>query len=76
MKALLTLTSSLAFSTLLLAAYAQTPITEHDKPTPAKPTAKTAKGATGAKGAKSVGQKMVDKSKPTDSHLPVPPTKQ
>jgi hypothetical protein len=61
MKTLPTLTSSLALSALLLTAQAQTPATSHDNPTPAKPTTKAAKGS------KTLGQKMVEKSKPTGS---------
>ena len=63
---------SLPLSVLLLTAQAQAPATSHDNPTTAKPTTKTAKGHTGATGSKSLGQKMVDKSKPTDMYLPVP----
>jgi hypothetical protein len=51
---------------LLLAAHAQTPAaTSHDNPTPAKPTT-----VPRAKPAKSLGQKMVQQSKPTDTVLP------
>ena len=64
MKALPTLTSSLALSALLLTAHAQAPATSHDNPTPAKPTAQ---GAPSAKSTKTIGQKMVQKSKPTDT---------
>jgi hypothetical protein len=67
MKTLPTLTGSLALSALLLTAYAQAPATSHDNPTPAKPTAKAAPGA---KDSKTIGQKMVWKSKPTDTVLP------
>jgi hypothetical protein len=64
MKALLILANSLTLSALLLTAQAQTPATSHDNPTPAKPTAKAAKGA---KSSKTLGQKMVEKSKPTSA---------
>jgi Spy/CpxP family protein refolding chaperone len=73
MKTLLTLTSGLALSALLLTAYAQAPATSHDNPTPAKPTIK---GATSAGGSKNLGQKMIRKSKPTDSPVTVRPVKQ
>jgi hypothetical protein len=63
MRTLLTL----PLSALLLAAHAQTPAaTSHDNPTPAKSTTTAA----GAKPAKSLGQKMVQQSKPTDTVLP------
>lgn len=64
MKTLLTLPASLVLSALLLTAHAQAPATSHDNPTPAKPTTKAAKGA---KDSKALGQKMVEKSKPTGS---------
>jgi hypothetical protein len=61
MKSLLTL----ILSALLLTVHAQTPsATSHDNPTPAKPT------STGVKRAKTLGQKMVQQSKPTDTVLP------
>jgi hypothetical protein len=72
MKTLPTLIGCLALSALLLTAQAQAPATPHDNPTPAKPTTKMAKGTTGTKGSKSLGQKMVEKSKPTDMLLPPP----
>lgn len=62
MRTLLTL----PLSALLLAAHAQTPAaTSHDNPPPAKPTT-----AAGAKRPKTLGQKMVQQSKPTDTVLP------
>jgi hypothetical protein len=78
MKTLLTLVNSLAFLALVLTTHAQAPATSHDNPTPAKPTTKMAKGTTGAKGSQNVGQKMVEKSKPTDMYVPLPsrPVKQ
>ncbi|MFD1874301.1 hypothetical protein [Hymenobacter bucti] len=57
MKTLLTL----ALSALLFAAHGQTPATSPDKLTPAAPRAKPAK---------TLGQKMVQQSKPTDTVLP------
>jgi hypothetical protein len=69
MKNLLTFATSLALSALVLTTHAQAPATSHDNPTPAKPTTKMAKGA---KGSKNVGQKMVEKSKPTDMLVPLP----
>jgi hypothetical protein len=71
MTALLVLANSLTLSALLLTAQAQAPAsaTSQDNPTPAKPTTK---GATGTKGNKTVGQKMVEKSKPTDMNMPLP----
>jgi hypothetical protein len=72
MKTLPTLTGGLALSALLLTTHAQAPATPHDNPTPAKPAAKMAKGTTGAKSSKSIGQKMVEKSKPTDMLVPPP----
>jgi hypothetical protein len=72
MKAFLTLSNSLTLSALLLTAHAQTPATGHDNPTPAKPTTTTkvakvneVKGMTD----KTLGQKMVQKSKPTDGPM-------
>jgi hypothetical protein len=69
MKAFLALSNSLTLSALLLTAHAQTPATGHDNPTPAKPTSTTkvvkVKEAKGTND-KTLGQKMVQKSKPTD----------
>jgi hypothetical protein len=67
MKTLPILTGSLALSALLLTAQAQAPATSHDNPKPAKPTTKA---AAGTKTDKAVGQKMVQKSKPTDTVIP------
>jgi hypothetical protein len=72
MKAFLALANSLTLSALLLTAHAQTPATGHDNPTPAKPTSTTK--AVKAKEAKmmndkTLGQKMVQKSKPTDGPM-------
>lgn len=67
MNALPALAGTLALSVLLLGAHAQAPATPHDNPTPAKPTVKAA--AT-TQGSKRLGQKMVQKSKPTDTVLP------
>lgn len=72
MKAFLALANSLALSALLLTAHAQTPATGHDNPTPAKPTTTTkvakVKEAKG-KNDKTLGQKMLQKSKPTDGPM-------
>jgi hypothetical protein len=72
MKAFLALSSSLALSALLLTAQAQTPATGHDNPTPAKPTTTTkvvkVKDTKGTND-KTLGQKMVQKSKPTDGPM-------
>jgi hypothetical protein len=72
MKAFLALPNSLTLSALLLTAHAQTPATGHDNPTPAKPTSTTkvvkVKEAKGTND-KSLGQKMVQKSKPTDGPM-------
>jgi hypothetical protein len=66
MKALLVLANNLALSALLLTAQAQTPATSHDNPTPATPTLKA---AAATKSSKTIGQKMVQKSRPTDAIL-------
>lgn len=78
MKALPALANSLALSALLLSAHAQAPATSHDNPTPATPTAKPKKEAKGEQDSKTLGQKMVQKSKPTDMNMriPVKPVKQ
>ena len=73
MKSLPTFASSLALSALLLSAHAQAPATSHDNPTPATPSPKTAKSL---KKGRNLGQKMVRKSKPTDSYIPVPAKQQ
>ena len=73
MKPLRLLTSSLALSALLLTAHAQAPATSHDNPAPAKPTVR---GVPGTKDSKTLGQKMVQKSKPTDSPVRVRSVKQ
>jgi hypothetical protein len=77
MKALLAITSGL--SALLLTAQAQTPATSHDNPSPATPPAKAAshraapyKGPKVVKDSKALGDKMVQKSKPTDMMMRVP----
>lgn len=67
MKTLATLTSSLALSVLLLTAQAQAPATSHDNPKPAKPTTKA---TAHAQEGKNLGQKLVQKSKPTDTVIP------
>ena len=83
MKTLFLFLNSLALSALLLTARAQAPATSHDNPTPAKPTPKTAdqraatyQGPKVVKDSKDLGQKMVQKSKPTDSRVPLPAQKQ
>lgn len=81
MKTLSTFASCLALSALMLSAHAQTPApaTSHDNPTPAKPTktpdqrAATYKGPKVVNDSKSLGKKMVQKSKPTDTHMPSHP---
>ena len=71
----------LALSSLLSTAYAQTPATSHDNPTPAQPSktadqrAATYQGPKVAKDSKALGKKMVQKSKPTDRWMRVPPVK-
>ena len=78
MKMLSTFASCLALSALMLSAQAQTPATSHDNPTPAKPTKTPDQRATAYKGpkvvndSKALGQKMVQKSKPTDARMPLP----
>lgn len=68
----------LALSALLLTTQAQTPATPHHNPTPAKLT-KTAdhraaiyQGPNVVKDSKALGQKMAQKSQPTDMLMPVP----
>ena len=79
MKAPLAIASSLPLSLLLLAAQAQTPASPHANPAPAKPTntadqrAATYQGPKVVKDSKALGQKMVQKSKPADTPLRVPP---
>ncbi|AMR26408.1 hypothetical protein A0257_04355 [Hymenobacter psoromatis] len=78
MKTLPALTSSFALSALLLTAQAQTPAKPHHNPTPAKPSqtadhrAATYQGPKVVKDSKGLGQKMVQKSKPTDMLMRVP----
>jgi hypothetical protein len=73
MKTLLSYASLLALATSLHAAQAQTPATTHDNPTPAKGPktadhrAATYQGPNVHKDSKALGQKMVQKSKPTDA---------
>ena len=76
MKTLPTFSSYLVLSALLLTAQAQTPATSHDNPTPAKPTktadhrAATYQGPKVVKDSKALGQKMVQKSQPSDMVMP------
>jgi hypothetical protein len=69
---------SLALATLMLVAQAQTPATPHDNPTPAKPgntadqRATTYQGPKVVKDSKTLGQKMVQKSKPADMRTRIP----
>jgi hypothetical protein len=72
MNTLFTVTSSLALSALLLTAQAQTPVTPPAKPTTADRRAATYQGPKVVKNSKALGQKMVQKSKPTDMRVPVP----
>jgi hypothetical protein len=71
MKVFLALSTSLALSALLLTAHAQTPATGHDNPSPAQPTTTKVVKVKEAKGTKdkTLGQKMVQKSKPTDGPM-------
>ena len=72
------MSSHLALSALLLTAQAQTPATPHHSPPPAKLTktathrAATYQGPKVVKDTKALGQKMVQKSQPTDMRMPVP----
>ena len=77
-KTLPLLASSLLLATHVLAAQAQTPATPQSNPTSTKPTktadqrAATYQGPTVVKDSKALGQKMVQKSKPTDMRMRVP----
>jgi len=78
MKTLPLVVSSLLLTTGVLVAQAQTPAAPRSNPTPAKPPqtadqrAATYKGPKVVKDSKALGQKMVQKSKPTDMRMPVP----
>jgi hypothetical protein len=75
MKTPLVFASTIALSVLALAAQAQTPATTHGNPAPAKATQKadqraaTYQGPKVVKDSKALGQKMVQKSKPTDGPM-------
>jgi hypothetical protein len=72
MKVFLALFNSLTLSAILLTAHAQTPATGHENPALAKPTSATkmvkVKEIKGTND-KSLGQKMIQKSKPTDGPM-------
>jgi hypothetical protein len=78
MKTLLFFASFLALGACLPLAKAQTPATLPNNSAPAKPgktadqRAATYQGPKVAKDTKALGQKMVQKSKPTDMHMPLP----
>ena len=78
MKTLPLVASSLLLAARVLATQAQTPATSQGNSTPAKPTktadqrAATYQGPKVVKDSKTLGQKMVQKSKPTDMRMPIP----
>ncbi|MGI4738145.1 MAG: hypothetical protein ACRYG7_23495 [Janthinobacterium lividum] len=72
MKTLFTVMSSLALLALLLTAQAQTPAGHPAKPTTADRRAAAYQGPKVVKNSKALGQKMVQKSKPTDMRMLVP----
>jgi hypothetical protein len=78
MKTLLSFASLLALGASLNTAQAQTPATTHDNPTPPKAPktadhrAATYQGPNVHKDSKALGQKIVQKSKPTDMLMPPP----
>lgn len=78
MKTLLTVTGTLALAARLLTASAQTPAAPQATPAATKATktatqrAATYQGPKVVKDSKALGQKMVQKSKPTDMTVPPP----
>lgn len=81
MKTLLTFASILGLAAALGTTQAQTPATSHDNPSPARATTpKTAdqraadyKGPKVVKSTKTLGSKMIQESKPTDTVIPTKP---